>query len=136
MTQSWQQQIADDMRAMFDIGEQAIEITRYPLGDQNAPETVLAIVYLEEEEGTNQASGDGAITSDEHGDRERRTGHLELPPDQEVDDRDTFLIYEQLWCVQRETGRDPGAKGIRITRTEGRFTRLPRLRGGGKGGRR
>lgn len=131
MAQSWQDQLAAEAEAQLAADEGAEDVTRYPLGNTAAGETVRAFVFLDNLEGTNQESGDGAVTHDEFGDRERRTGHLEISADVAVDDRDTWLVRGELWSTQRPDGMDGGMQGIRITRALGRETRLPRLRSSG-----
>lgn len=57
----------------------ADNILRYPGGDLSAPVVVRALIALDVELGTNEVPGDGAVTRDVHGDRERRTGRIEIP---------------------------------------------------------
>lgn len=113
-------------------GYMSVTITQYPLGDRSTPLAVLALVALDSEQGTNQAPGDGPVTQDAHGDRERRSGHIEVPMSLACDDRDTWLIDGELWTTQRQTGRDVGPnaafQGWLITRAIGRITHHSRVR--------
>jgi hypothetical protein len=95
----------------------------------------MAHVFLDNEQGTNEEHGDGAITRDAHGDRERRTALIEIDAEVFTDDRDEWLVYGQVWQYQRHFGRDAALQGIRITRQEGKFTRMPRTRPMRNGGR-
>jgi len=134
MTRSFQDQMREDNEQLLESGEHETTVVRYPLGNRNAGIEMQAYVFLDNEQGTNEESGDGAITRDEHGDRERRTALIEIDAAAVTDDRDEWLVEGQVWQYQRHYGRDAALQGIRLSRQEGKFTRLPRtrsMRGGG-----
>lgn|GEM_PF-7071249 len=135
MGRSWKEQMKAETDAMRGSAEMAETITHYPLGVTANGLDVDAYVFLDHEEGTNEDSGDGAVTQDNAGDRERRTGLLEVDKLLAVDDRDTWLIDGQLWFTERHYGRDSGLRGVRIVRGEGRFSRRPRMQPNPKSGR-
>lgn len=129
-------------------GYECQSIIQYPQNVQANAVQVEALVAIDSELGTNQAPGDGPVTTDPHGDRERRSGHLEIPPTGvrvsdgvEVaivcDDRDVWVIDGKQWTTQRQTGYDVGGDGYQgwlITRELGRLSHHPRVRND-RGGR-
>jgi hypothetical protein len=126
--------IASDVDAVFlDEDDFAETITYYPLNDQNSGTDYLAVVDLDHEEGPNMVSGDGPVMVDPKGERERRTGIIEITSTLEVSDGDSFLIREELWFFKRHTGRDQdpgqdeGLQSLRLVRNEGRHTRQGRV---------
>lgn len=116
-------------------------IIHYPRGDRTAGVEVDAFVDLGQERGTNEMPGDGAITKDIYGDRERRTGHIEVLKSLLVTPEDQWEIDGEWWTTQREDGTDSGDSGqyrsIRITLTKGRRTQNTFVKGiGVRGARR
>jgi len=107
-------------------------VVHYPGGklpNTNLPAGVTitnALVAFDTMMGTNEMSGDGAITRDDSGDRERRTGHLEVPMSVEVTEKDLWLIDGDIWTTQRMDAKDSGTdaqmQGWRITSKLGRRT--------------
>lgn len=88
------------------------------------PRTVL--LAMDAELGTNEMPGDGAVTRDQTGDRERRSGHIEVRKEVEITEDDLWLIDGRLWSTQREDGTDADPdgpyQGWRITYVEPRRT--------------
>lgn len=99
----------------------------YPAGDLNSGITLTGVlVALDAELGTNESPGDGAITRDVHGDRERRTGRIELDASLAISETDLWSIDGEIWTTQRQDARDNGPnagfQGWRITTKKGRRT--------------
>ena len=113
-------------------------ITHFPSGDRAAGVEIDAFVDLGQELGTNEMPGDGAITKDNFGDRERRTGHIEVLKTLAVTPEDQWEIDGEWWTTQREDGTDTGDsgqyRGIRITLTKGRRTQNTLVKGIGARG--
>lgn len=114
-------------------------ITHYPGGDLSAGVAIVGcLVTFDAEQGTNEESGDGAVTRDRSGDRERRTGILEVPYGTVLDPDDLFEIDGEQFTYVRTDARDTGDSAtfrqLRITRHEPGVTALPKLRFNGLGG--
>lgn len=124
-------QQADFAHASSDQSHVGEEVVRYVLGLDNGGTNVTfrAQVFIDPEMGTNEISGDGVTTDDEHGDRARRSGQLWAPADMTIDDRDTFLIRGEIWSARRLVGSDLVVQKWSIAQSGGRFTSRPRLRG-------
>ena len=100
-------------------------VTRYPLGDTGSPQTVQAVVVLDDETKVSQEGiGNPSVRSMT---RETipRTGILEVTELQAVDDRDTWSLpnfgpdYATLkWITTRIEGRDAGMKAVYVERIE------------------
>ncbi len=110
----------------------AEDIIQYPADVRTNPVPVSALIALDAEQGTNERPGDGAITADVHGDRERRSGRLEVPFDLAVSVGDTWLIDGVIWYTQRQVAVDQGKhgsfQGWLISTTIGRRTQHPLLK--------
>lgn len=108
-------------------------ITHYPLGNLSEGVDVQALVDFSQPLGTNEMPGDGAITADDHGDRERVTIHIEVPIALVVTvKRDLWRIDGELFTTQREEGTDTGDhanfKGYRLTGNRRLRDAVPQLR--------
>ncbi len=102
-------------------------IIQYPGGDRNSPVTVdRALVDLSALLGSNEITGDGAVTRDERGDRERDTGHIEVPKSLVVTEKDLWHIDGALYSTQRMNEKDAsssaGMHGWRVTAISPRRT--------------
>jgi len=98
-------------------------IIHYPLGNLDAGVEVQALVALDNELGTNEMVGDGAITQNDSGDKERRSGHIEVPVALTVTAKeDLWRIQGELYTTQRRTGKDQVYQGWLVTSNVPRYT--------------
>jgi len=111
-----------------------VEVLHYPGGRGSAgalppaiPRTVL--LAIDALLGTNEWPGDGAITVDQSGNNERRTGYLQISKNVTVTDKDLWGIHGLLWTTQRMDGADAhatkGYQAWRITYTKPDRTSRP-----------
>ena len=123
-------QQADYAYACSDQAHVGEEVIQYLLGVDVLVDnvTLRAQVFIDPELGTNEISGDGVTTDDDHGDRARRSGQLWVAADVTIDDRDTFLIRGEIWSARRLIGSDGVTNKWSIAQSGGRFTTRPRLR--------
>lgn len=85
------------------------DVRVWPLGSSLHERTIEGcLVSFDQEEGNNEEWGEGAITRDKQGDRQKLNGWLEVPSPEQLDDRDTVLIDGERWKVVRESARDHG----------------------------
>ena len=121
--------LAADRDAVFlNTDEFAQTITRYPLGVVADAVSMVAIVILDKEPGTNQVDGDGVVPETRHGDRIRNSGTIWADIAVEIDDRDTLLIDGELYGVRRNESHDPAMQEWTIVRTTKITTRSTRLK--------
>ena len=94
----------------------AVQVVHYPLGYGGlttlpAGVTRTVLLALDAMLGTNELPGDGAITRDASGDRERRTGYLQIRTNVTVTEKDLWRIHGKMWSTQRLDAEDAHPDG-------------------------
>lgn len=125
------QQIADDAEDVFlDTDEFAEEIVRYIDGEANNQETLTAIVFWDDEAGTNEEAGEGRHIADRSGFPLLRTVKLEMLTSiasQLRPERDAFVLQGgQLVVFARILARDDALTTVLCFRQEGPSRKLAR----------
>ncbi len=111
-------------------------ITGYVGGNRASSVSIeKVLVDLSFEPGTNELPGDGSVSFDALGDRERRSGHLAIPrakvAELAIDVTWSFHIDDELWFIQRRNAKDnPGGAYVNylITNVEPRESRHAQIK--------
>jgi len=109
---SFMQSIFGSVGAHLHRQLQGDEILHYPLGVKTNPQTRTGVLIDKSGLlGTNEVTGDGAVTRDGHGDRERRTARIELLKSIVVTRKDLWYLDGEWFSTIRKEADDVGADG-------------------------